>query len=144
MQHRPLVPAVHERHVAKFDLAPRARYRSISAAAFGGLIEQFEDALAGGDALLQGTADINQASQRPGNQHQRSEKSEQLVDPHVVQENLPDGDVQHPRERHRGDGLYHGIADGLGAGQFHLRSAIVFVDRLEAPRLMIFGIEYLD
>src|SRR5882757_74588 len=141
-QHRPLVVAVHERHVAEFDLAAGARDGSRAAAALGGLVQQLEYALTGGDALLQGTADVDQAAQRRRNQHQRRQKSNEFVDPHVVCEHLAYRHVQYARQRYGCDALDDGIADGFGAHQFHVGRAIEFIGVLEALGLVILGIKY--
>ncbi len=93
VQHVALVARVGERHIAKFDVAAGARQLKGTAAAFGGVIHDLEHALARGDALLQGSAHVDQAAQRRRNEHQRSQETEELIDLHVVGEYLPDRHV---------------------------------------------------
>jgi hypothetical protein len=108
------------------------------------VIEDFKHTLAGGDALLQGTAHVDQAAQRRGNQHQCGQKRKEIVDFHVVGKHLTNRYEKHTAERDRGNTLHHRVTDRPGAHQFHVRCAIVLVDLLESFRLMILGIEDLD
>ena len=98
MQHVALVARVGKRHIAKFDVAARARDTARTADAFRRLVHEFEHALTGGYALLQRSADIDQAAQRLRNHQQRSEKAEKIVQPHVVRKHLPHRNVQNTGE----------------------------------------------
>ena len=111
---------------------------------FGGLVQDFENALPRGDALLQRTAHIDQAAQWRWNEEQGRQKPEEFVQRQIAGLNLMNRHEQHAAQRDRGDALHDRIADGLGAHQFHVGGTVVFVDQLEALRLVILGVENLD
>ncbi len=127
------------------SISPRARASAAgTAAALGGMVQDLEHALPGGDALLQRSAHIDQAAQRRRNQHQGGQKAEELVELHVVGEHLPDGDEKNAAERHGRDALHDRIADGPRTDQFHVGGAVVLIDPFEPLGLMILGVENLD
>src|ERR1700730_18136445 len=98
VSHGSLVAAIHERHIAEFDIAACAREGSPPHAACGRLSQQRKDALAGGDSLLQRAADIYQAAQGRRDEHQSREKSPEVVELHALGKDKADGDVQNAAE----------------------------------------------
>jgi hypothetical protein len=126
------------------SISPRACECAEYPAALSGMVGISRNTSARRRALLQRSANIDQAAQRRRNQHQGGQKAEELVELHVVGEHLPDGNVKNAAERHGCDALYDRIADRPRTDQFHVGGAVVLIDPFEPLGLMILGVEYLD
>ena len=96
MQNAALLARVFERHVAKLDLPARARKAPSAAVALGRHVQYLEYTLPRGDALLQRAADVDEAAERGGNEHQRRQECPELIHPHVVRKYQSNGHVKRP------------------------------------------------
>jgi hypothetical protein len=142
LHHIALLRSVRKTHVAKFDFAAGTRDQERAADALGRLVQNLEHALTRGNALLQRAAHIDQTAQRRGNEEQRGQKSKEFIQRQIAGLHLVNRNEQNAAQCDGGDALHHRVADGFGPRQLHVRCTVVFVDLLEALRLMLLGVEY--
>ena len=126
-------------------MSPRTRLAaSAPPGGFDRLVEQIENALPRGNALLQRTGHADQAAQRLAMLTSATRKRQQVAHGAASMHDIGDRDRQHDSGAERHHHLHHRIRQALGEHQAHVRAAVVLVDGLELRVLIILRVVDLD
>jgi hypothetical protein len=118
-------------NVAEFEFAGNARQRAARFQVLRRLVQQLEDAGAGGQALLQRREGIHEPLERRGRHQRGGDETHEIAGRHGSRLDLVQRHPQDAAQSERCDELHHRVADGARRDELHVAPAVVLIDLLE-------------